>query len=126
MNLDELIAQVQGDEPLHRLSSAMGVKAEVDELADALIGHFVDQARRAGHSWSEIGAAMGVTKQAAQQRHGSDRAGRGTRSDPQLFSRFTPRARTAVREGEDAARELRHGYVGTEHLLLGLLAVSQG
>jgi hypothetical protein len=33
-----------------------------------LIGHFVDQARRSGASWTEIGKSMGVTKQAAQKR----------------------------------------------------------
>jgi len=130
MNLDDLIAQVDGTEPLQRLSSAMGVKAEVDELADALIGHFVDQARRAGHSWSEIGAAMGVSKQAAQQRHTSERPAKRSwlrgLGDGTLFTRFTPRARTSVREANDAAVELRHGELGTEHLLLGLLAVSEG
>ena len=124
MELDELIDEVEGDDPLDRLSSAMAVKVELDELADALIGHFVDAARREGCSWSEIGAAMGVTKQAAQQRHTSERPPRRGRGP--LFARFTPRARYAVREAEDAARELRHAYLGTEHLLLGLLAVSQG
>jgi hypothetical protein len=122
MDLDDLIAEVEGDEPLDRLSSAMGVKADLDELGDALIGHFVDEARRAGSSWSEIGTAMGVTKQAAQQRHTSERPGRGRGR----FGRFTPRARNAVREAGDAAHELRHVAIGTEHLLLGLLAVSQG
>ena len=38
------------------------------EVADHLIGHFVDQARRSGASWTEIGKCMGVTKQAAQKR----------------------------------------------------------
>jgi hypothetical protein len=104
----------------------MGVKADLDALSDALIGHFVDQARRAGHSWSEIGAAMGVTKQAAQQRHTVDEPGRGRGRFLPTFARFTPRARTAVREAEDAARELRHASVGSEHLLLGLLSVSEG
>jgi len=131
MELDELIAQVQDsavtDEPLDRLSAAMGVKADLDEVADSLIGHFVDQARRAGCSWSEIGAAMGVTKQAAQQRHKSERRGRGDRDRPWRFGQsWTGRARAAVREAERAAAELGHSYVGTEHLLLGLLAVSQG
>ena len=73
MELGDLVEQVEdtaiSDEPLDRLSAAMGVKAEMDDLTDTLIGHFVDQARRAGCSWSEIGEAMGVTKQAAQQRH---------------------------------------------------------
>jgi ATP-dependent Clp protease ATP-binding subunit ClpA len=102
------------------------VKAHVDDLTDSLIGHFVDQSRRAGRSWSEIGTAMGVSKQAAQQRHTSEKPWRVGRGAGPMFARFTPRARTAVREGDDAAKELRHAYVGTEHLLLGLLAVSQG
>ncbi|HEX4905703.1 MAG TPA: Clp protease N-terminal domain-containing protein [Acidimicrobiales bacterium] len=126
MDLDDLIEQVEGDDPLDRLANAMAVKAELDELADSLIGHFVDAARRDGCSWSEIGAAMGVTKQAAQQRHTSERPSRRGRGFGPLFTRFTPRARYAVREAEDAARELRHDYLGTEHVLLGLLAVSQG
>lgn len=30
----------------------------------------VEQARLAGHSWSEIGSSLGVSKQAAQQQYG--------------------------------------------------------
>ena len=37
------------------------------------------------------------------------------------FARFTPRARKAVALAEDAAREVPHNHVGTEHLLLGLI-----
>lgn len=37
------------------------------------------------------------------------------------FKRFTARARRAVALAEDAAREMPHNYVGTEHLLLGLI-----
>ena len=36
MHLDDLIAQVHGDEPLDRLSSAMTVKADLDELKSRL------------------------------------------------------------------------------------------
>jgi len=133
MELDDLISQVHdsalSDEPLDRLAAAMGVKADLDDLTDTLIGHFVDESRSAGCSWTDIGAAMGVTKQAAQQRHTSERRGRGRDRDrdrPFRFGRFTARARTSVREAEEASRELRHVYLGTEHLLLGLLAVSQG
>jgi hypothetical protein len=133
MELDDLISQVHdaalSDEPLDRLAAAMGVKADLDDMTDSLIGHFVDESRRAGCSWTDIGGAMGVTKQAAQQRHTGERRGRGRDRDrdrPFRFGRFTPRARTAVREANAAAHELRHAYVGTEHLLLGLLAVGQG
>lgn len=125
MELDDLISQVEDasvtGEPLDRLAAAMSVKADIDEVADALIGVFVDRARHAGCSWSEIGSAMGVTKQAAQQRHTSDRPSRGDR--PFRMDRFTGRARAAVREAQSDASDLRHGYVGTEHLLLGVMSV---
>jgi ATP-dependent Clp protease ATP-binding subunit ClpA len=38
-----------------------------------------------------------------------------------VFERFTERARQAIVLGLEEARLLRHNYVGTEHLLLGLL-----
>jgi ATP-dependent Clp protease ATP-binding subunit ClpC len=37
------------------------------------------------------------------------------------FGRFTPRARKALALAEDAARAVPHDYVGTEHVLLGLI-----
>lgn len=38
-----------------------------------------------------------------------------------LFSRFTPRARRAVTLASDLSRDVPHTYVGTEHVLLGIL-----
>jgi ATP-dependent Clp protease ATP-binding subunit ClpA len=38
-----------------------------------------------------------------------------------VFERFSPSAREAVVAARSEARRLRHQYVGTEHLLLGLL-----
>src|ERR1700722_8940121 len=70
--LDNLIAHVKGlhpdGGPLENVSDAFAVSTQLDEQSDALIGYFVDQARRSGLSWSQIGGAMGVTKQAAQKR----------------------------------------------------------
>ena len=43
-----------------------------------------------------------------------------------MFERFTGRARQAVVFAQDEARELRHNYIGTEHLLLGLLREEEG
>lgn len=40
-----------------------------------------------------------------------------------LFERFTDRARQSVVKAQEEARMLRHNYIGTEHLLLGLLGV---
>jgi len=41
-------------------------------------------------------------------------------------NRFTPKAEEALRLSHEAAGELGHGYVGTEHLLLGLLREEEG
>ena len=41
-------------------------------------------------------------------------------------NKFTPRAEEALRLSQEAAGELGHGYVGTEHLLLGLIREEEG
>src|SRR6184192_2085285 len=43
-----------------------------------------------------------------------------------MFERFTERARQVVVLAQDEARALRHNYIGTEHLLLGLLREEEG
>jgi len=43
-----------------------------------------------------------------------------------VFERFTERARQVVVLAQDEARTLRHNYIGTEHLLLGLLREEEG
>jgi ATP-dependent Clp protease ATP-binding subunit ClpA len=43
-----------------------------------------------------------------------------------MFERFTERARQVVVLAQDEARTLRHNYIGTEHLLLGLLREQDG
>ena len=40
--------------------------------------------------------------------------------------KFTPRAEESLRLAQEAAEEMGHGYVGTEHLLLGLLREEEG
>jgi hypothetical protein len=48
------------------------VQADRDlEVAELRLRHQVAEARRAGHSWAVIGASLGITRQAAQQRFGS-------------------------------------------------------
>ena len=78
-------------------------------------------ARDQGCSWNQIGEALGVTRQAAQQRHGGGLLGRlveGLRAGK--FHRFTPRARAAVIAAQTVARGRGHDVIGTEHVLLGL------
>ena len=43
-----------------------------------------------------------------------------------MFQRFTDRGRRVVCLAQEEARLLRHNYVGTEHLLLGLLHEGEG
>ena len=121
--LDDLIDFVRRQHPeggpLEHLSDAVLASERLGELADHLIGHFVDQARRTGASWTEIGRYMGVTKQAAQKRFvpksSDDPPGSGA------FSRFTARARHVIVQAQEEARNAGHDYIGTEHILLGVL-----
>ncbi|MBB0246208.1 ATP-dependent Clp protease ATP-binding subunit, partial [Streptomyces alkaliphilus] len=70
VRLDDLIQAVERThtDTLDRLSAAVIAGEHLGEVADHLIGHFVDRARRSGASWTDIGRSMGVTRQAAQKR----------------------------------------------------------
>src|SRR5580693_4319482 len=61
VSLDELIGYVKTMSPeggpLDNLADAVSVGADLDETSDALIGHFVDRARRSGATWSQIGTS---------------------------------------------------------------------
>jgi hypothetical protein len=124
VRLDDLIASVlaghPGGDPLTHLSDAVLVAEQLTDHSDHLIGHFVDQARRAGASWAEIGRSMGVTKQAAQKRF----VPRSADDIPELgnWARFTDRARIAVVGSQDLARTTHHDEVEPGHVLLGLIA----
>ena len=43
-----------------------------------------------------------------------------------MFERFTDRARRAVVLAQEEARTLNHNYIGTEHILLGLIHEGEG
>jgi hypothetical protein len=127
VGLDELIAginQVHGD-PLDQLTTAMLTAEHLGDLGDHLVGHFVDQARRSGASWTQIGASMGVTKQAVQKRF-VPKAGENDLATEQGFTRFTPRARKAVAASQEAAREAANDTIAPAHLVLGLLTEPEG
>jgi Clp amino terminal domain, pathogenicity island component len=125
--LDNLIAYVKAlhpeGGPLGNLSDAMVVSARLDEQSDALIGYFVDQARRAGASWSQIGSSMGVSKQAAQKRFVSREGGGLLPEREQIFSRFTPRAGNVLAAGGRLAGDQA---VGAAHLAAALLTEPEG
>src|SRR3954470_4680309 len=122
VRLDDLITLVKTRHPdgdaLERLGDAVAVGEHLGEVADHLIGDFVDQGRRAGASWTDIGRHMGVTKQAVQKRFvPRAEGGPGARD----FARFTEKARRAVVEAQAAARRTRQEQIAPEHLVLGLL-----
>lgn len=127
VRLDELIEAIKKvhTDTLEQLSGAVVAAEALGEVADHLIGHFVDQARRSGASWTDIGRSMGVTRQAAQKRFvpKADKAGEGNDLDAsQGFSRFTPRARNVVVTAQNEARAASSPEIGAAHLVLGLLA----
>jgi hypothetical protein len=125
VRLDDLIQGIVRvhDDVLDQLTGAMVVADRLDEVADHLIGHFVDQARRSGHSWTDIGRAMGVTKQAARKRFAPKDPGEPPDLDPgQGFSRFTPQARNVIVVAQNEAQAAGHAHIVPGHLVLGLLA----
>jgi ATP-dependent Clp protease ATP-binding subunit ClpA len=123
VSLDELISYVKAmtpaGGPLDNLSDAVSVGAELDETSDALIGHFVDQARRSGATWSQIGSSMGVTKQAAQKRFVAQ-------WESAEFSRFTQRSRNVLAAAAKIAAGAGSASVGASHLAAGLLSEPDG
>lgn len=125
VRLDDLIAAIQKvhTDPLDQLTDAMIAGDHLGEVADHLIGHFVDRARHSGASWTAIGSSMGVTKQAVQKRFTPRSGGAAPDLDAtQGFSRFTRRARNVVIAAQNEARAAGNGLIGPEHLVLGLLS----
>jgi ATP-dependent Clp protease ATP-binding subunit ClpA len=127
VRLDDLIEGIKKahTDALDQLSDAVIAADHLGEVADHLIGHFVDQARRSGASWKDIGASMGVSKQAAQKRFVPK--GESPDLDPsQGFSRFTPRAKNVVMAAQNEARAAGNDQIRPAHLVLGLLTEPEG
>jgi len=120
-DLFEAIKKVYSD-ALEQLSDAVIAADHLGDVADHLIGHFVDQARRSGASWTDIGRSMGVSKQAAQKRF-VPKGGDASDLDPsQGFGRFTVPARNVVMAAQNEARAAGNDQIRPEHLVLGLLS----
>lgn len=129
VRLDELIDTIKQHHPdaLSQLSDAVLLADHLGDIADHLIGHFVDQARRSGASWTDIGTSMGVSKQAAQKRFVPKGPASGSELDPnEGFNQFTPRARNVVVASQNEARDAGNDTIVPEHLILGLLSEPAG
>jgi hypothetical protein len=125
VRLDDLIRAIRTvhDDPLEQLASAVVAADHLGEMADHLVGHFVDQARHAGASWTEIGRSMGVTKQAARKRFLPKDPGAPVDLDAnEGFSRFTPRAKNAIVAAHNEAHTAGNDEIRPAHLVLGLLS----
>ncbi|MGI8331190.1 Clp protease N-terminal domain-containing protein [Actinomadura scrupuli] len=124
--LDDLITFVKNRHPeggaLEHLSDAVLVSERLGELSDHLIGHFVDQARRTGASWTDIGQSMGVSKQAVQKRFVPRAADGPEPLASGVWARFTERAQHVITQAQEEARRAGRDHVDTDHLVLGLLA----
>ncbi|MEP1123616.1 MAG: Clp protease N-terminal domain-containing protein [Ilumatobacter sp.] len=124
VRLDDLIAAIRKvhDDELEQLTSAVVAADHLGELSDHLVGHFVDQARRSGASWTAIGSAMGVTKQAARKRFVPKDPGDTSEMDAsEGFSRFTTRAKNIVIVAQNEARQRSNTEIELTHLVLGLI-----
>jgi hypothetical protein len=123
------------------------ILAEAKQARDRLVAaqHEVDSARTdyhhairrlcaAGGSLREIAEALGLSHQRVHQIVDeqmlpvwpSRRRVRGRRGRGRGFTRFTSHARTAMVAAQDEARALGQDHVGTEHVLLGILATEAG
>jgi hypothetical protein len=67
---------------------------------------------RAGSVWTVLWAGGQVLLNSARRRT--------------MLERFTARARRVVKLSEEEARRLNHNYIGTEHILLGLIGEGEG
>jgi len=117
----DLLAQVHqraaGNDPAGLLDAATAISARHAADADRLLDHFVTHARGTGMSWTDIGAHLGVSKQAARQRFAT--------TDPAATLPFAARTATRLQACLDQAtaqaRADGAAEIGTQHLLAGLL-----
>ncbi|MGW2523616.1 Clp protease N-terminal domain-containing protein [Streptomyces sp. NPDC001617] len=119
VKLDELITAITEDhtDALDQLAGAVLLADHIGEVADHLIGHFVDQARRSGASWTDIGRSMGVTRQAAQKRF----VGKPDAKPSNAFEKFSQPARSAIIAAMKEAKLAGNAEIVPAHLVLGLL-----
>lgn len=130
-----------GSEPSELLSTAarledpgeaLGAVCDLRRHLDRLQAVHVENALRAGWSWSQVAQALGVTRQAAHRRYARlvreqlDEARDTSTSAASGEFVLTGAARLAVHLGRQEAGAMRALNLGTEHVLLGLLRTEIG
>lgn len=127
----DLVADVRaaaGDDVLSCLGRSAAVARMLEATGQRLLDHFVEEARAQGLSWTQVGAATGVSKQAAQQRFGQNT--RPTRwfvmsPDEEVLAALGSIARQAVMVAERTAAAEERAADG-EDVLLGILGEGRG
>lgn len=113
LNFDDLVHAVESTAPgapaLQRLAAASALSEALSDHADALLGHYVELCRKEGHSWSEIGGELRVTKQAAQKRFVDMPLGR-----------VTPRTKNVLDAARKIAEDQGSSAVRLDHLALAI------
>ena len=116
----DLVTEVQHRaataDPARLLDAAAAISAQHAADADRLLDHFVALARDAGMSWTDIGARLGVSKQAARQRF--------TAAPPAVMpfaARTALRLQACLDQAAEQARTDGADAIGNDHLLAGLL-----
>ncbi len=117
-----VVRVVSGNDPAGQLEALCELRRELDSIESELAA----EAIRTGMSWREIGAAIGVSKQAAHRRHRESVARLVKEVEPSVSNgaggvNVSVPARRAVRIARTEAASLGSDEVGTEHLLLGVL-----
>lgn len=120
------IAERHASDPHRALTAARELSDELTASADGVLGHFVAAAREAGMTWSDIGDALGVSKQAVQKRFAVRLEESHNVIGPRLFSRFDGRLSEALIKATLRARADGANLVTAGHLLGGLGGLRDG
>jgi ClpA/ClpB-like protein len=107
-------------DPQQALAAVSDLRRRLDDLEE----YHVETALARGASWSEVGAALGISKQAAHKRFASRLVGRADRGGTRMT--VTGAARLAVRLARAEAARAGASSLGPEHLLLGLVRLPHG
>jgi len=119
LTLDRAIAaveaQTKGVPAIDRLGAAAALAGELRDVSDQLLDRYVQAARAAGCSWTDVGTVLGVSKQAVQQRFVAEPG-----EPPAWPEHFMENTRRLIALAESEARGFSHQWLGTEHFLLAL------